>query len=303
MDRLQAMRVFVQVIDEGSFAAAARRLNLSPAAVTRQVADLEDQLGVRLIQRTTRRLALTDTGERYLERVRLILADVDDAEALATSASSEPRGMVRLLMPPALAVHLIAPLLPDFRARCPKVSIDITAPGPVVTVDENYDISLLLTTERLVEGDFVARLLARVNWVLCASPAYLASHGEPLHPNDMDHHQVIAPYTLREVTFRAPDQSLVKLAVQRMALSTSHIDTQCSAAVAGLGIAGVPSFLAHKALQSGLLRRVLPHWRLFAGSLYAAMPTRKHLPARTRAFLDCLVAHFGGEDRDPWLID
>ena len=91
------------------------------------------------------------------------------------------------------------------------------------------------------------------------------------------------------------------LPIQRTALSTSHIDTQFSAAVAGLGIAGVPSFLAHKALQAGVLRRVLPDWELFVGSLYAAMPSRKHMPARTRAFLDFLVAHFGGEDRDPWL--
>src|SRR5512147_2855490 len=135
MDRLHSMRTFARVIDAGSFAGAARELNLSPAVVTRLVADLEEHLGARLINRTTRRLALTDIGELYLERVRQILTEIDEAEALASAASSEPRGHVRVLTTPAFATHQIAKLLPRFRAAYPRVSIELTAQGPVETVD------------------------------------------------------------------------------------------------------------------------------------------------------------------------
>ena len=125
MDRLHSMRVFSRVIDEGSFAAAARQMNLSAAVVTRLVADLEEHLGARLINRTTRRLALTNTGEVYLDRVRHILAEIDEAEALAGADAAEPRGHLRVLCPPAFAVHQVAKHLPQFRAAYPRVTIDL----------------------------------------------------------------------------------------------------------------------------------------------------------------------------------
>ncbi len=300
MDRFHAMRVFAKVIEEGSFASAARAVAVSPAVVTRLMAELEDHLGVRLMHRTTRRLALTDAGEQYLERVRAILLEVDDAEAMATSASTEPRGIVRVLVPPALAVHQIAPLLPAFRARHPQVGFELSSPGPVHTVDDNFDLSILLV-EGPLEGEFVARLLARTAWIACASPAYLARKGRPANPEALNQHQVITPPGLREVDLRSADGARVVLPVRRTVLTTHHIDTQYAAALAGLGIAGLPSFLVHHALKAGTLERVLPDWRLLTGTVYAAMPTRKHVPARTRAFLDFLVERLGGEDRDPWL--
>src|SRR5512147_1522923 len=125
MDRLHSMRTFARVIDAGSFAGAARELNLSPAVVTRLVADLEEHLGARLINRTTRRLALTDIGELYLERVRQILTEVEEAEALASAATSEPRGHLRVLAPPAFAVHQIAKHLPQFRKLYPRVTLEL----------------------------------------------------------------------------------------------------------------------------------------------------------------------------------
>jgi len=143
MDRLHSMRVFSRVIDSGSFAAAAREMNLSPAVVTRLVADLEEHLGARLINRTTRRLALTDIGEAYLERTRLILTEVEEAEALASTASTEPRGHLRILAPPAFAVHQLAKHLPRFHAMYPKITMELSTPSPVETVDENFDTRLL----------------------------------------------------------------------------------------------------------------------------------------------------------------
>jgi DNA-binding transcriptional LysR family regulator len=325
MDRLHSMRVFARVIDEGSFASAARALNLSAAVVTRLVADLEEHLSARLINRTTRRLALTDTGELYLERVRQILSEVEEAEALASAATSEPRGVVRVLSPPAFAVHQLAPRLPAFKARFPKVSIELSAPGPVSTVDENFDISILLVGQQPLDGEYVARLLAHSAWVVCASPAYLNERGRPAHPIDLMRHRVMAPSSIREVSFLpnvasqadseglvakpepklghpgSPATASVTLDSIRATLITNHIDTLFAAAKAGLGIAGLPSFVVHPALQDGSLEHVMPDWQLLRAAIYIAMPTRKYVPARTRALWDFLLEAFGGEARDPWL--
>jgi len=310
MDQLRAMRVFARVADEGSFAGAARALDLAPAVVTRVIAELEEHLGARLMHRTTRRLALTEVGDDYLLRVRQILADIDDAEAVAGTATTEPRGHLRVLVPPALAVHQLAKHLPRFHKLHPQVTVELHSPGPVDTVDEAYDLTLL-TTRQPLAGEFVARRLARTEVILCASPEYLDRRGRPSHPEQLGHHDTLLPpisELQRGITFYAgvigddePPGDTVTLVPQRPVLSTSHTDTMYAAALHGLGIAGLPSFVVEDALLEHALERVLPAWRLFAITIWAAMPTRKHLPARTRVFLDFLVSVFGGEDRDPWL--
>jgi DNA-binding transcriptional LysR family regulator len=308
MDRLTSMRVFSRVIEEGSFAAAARELNLSPAVVTRLVADLEEHLGVRLLNRTTRRLSLTDTGEAYLERVRHVLTEVEEAEALASASSAEPRGQLRVLCSPAFAVHQLAKHLKTFRARYPRVSIELSVPGPVETVDENFDVTILTEGRRPLEGGFVARRLARSEVIACASPEYLDRRGRPQHPRDLVDHEAMVPTFMRELTFHArsmidgePAESFT-LDRPRAGLSTVHTDTLYAAALADMGITGLPSFVAEEALLENALERVLPCWHLLSTTIYAGMPTRKHVPARTRAFIDFLVETFGGEDRDPWLL-
>jgi DNA-binding transcriptional LysR family regulator len=308
MDRLHSMRVFSRVIEQGSFARAARELNLSPAVVTRLVADLEEHLGARLINRTTRRLSLTDTGELYLERVRHILTEVEEAEALATAATSDPRGHLRVLCPPAFAVHQIAKHLPKFHVQYPRVTLELSVPGVVETVDENFDVTILTEGRRPLDGSFVARRLARSEVIACASPEYLDQRGRPQHPRDLATHDSMVPSFLREVVWHrglegeeSPSESFT-LVPSRSALSTVHTDTMYAAALAGLGITGLPSFVAEDALLENALERVLPQWHLLTTTLYAAMPSRKHVPARTRAFVDFLVKTFGGEDRDPWLI-
>lgn len=311
MDLLRAMKVFVRVIDEGGFAKAARALDLAPPVVTRVVAELETHLGARLLNRTTRRIALTEVGESYLERARQILIDVDEAGALAAESTKDPRGVVRVLAPPAVAVHQLAKHLPTFRARYPQVSIELAAPGPVETVDDEFDITIV-ATRHPIDGHFIARRLARSEVILCATPEYLQARGRPQHPRELAQHEVLIPPLSdlqRGLTFYSGTwgddepggESFLAVPPRASALRTAHVDTNYAAALAGLGITGLPSFVAEDALMENALERVLPQWRLFSTTLWAAMPSREHLPARTRAFLDFLIGVFGGEDRDPWL--
>lgn len=311
MDLLRAMKVFVRVNDEGGFAKAARALDMAPPVITRVIAELEAHLGARLLNRTTRRIALTDVGEAYLERARQILVDVEESEALASESTKDPRGHVRVLAPPAVAVHQLAKHLPAFRALYPQVSIEISAPGAVETVDEDFDVTIIVTRQPIA-GDFIARRLARAEVIMCAAPEYLERRGRPQHPRELvDHEALIPPISAlqRGLTFytgpwgddEPGGESFTVVPAHAPALRTAHIDTNYAAALAGLGVAGLPSFVIEDALMENALERVLPEWRLFSLTLWAAMPSRKHLPARTRAFLDFLVQIFGGEDHDPWL--
>lgn len=311
MDPLRSMKVFVRVVDEGGFAKAARALDMAPAVVTRVVAELEAHLGARLLNRTTRRISLTEVGVAYLERVRQILVDVEEAEALAGEATKEPRGTVRVLTTPALSVHQIAKHLPAFRRRHPQVSVEISAPGAVESIDEDFDLTLLVVRQA-PDGDFVARRLARSEVILCATPDYLDRRGRPQHPRDLVHHDALIPpisALQRGLTFYAGHfgddepggETYTLVPSTSAALRTTHVDTNYAAALQGLGIAGLPSMVVEDALVEHALERVLPAWRLFDLQIWAAVPSRKHLPVRTRALLDFLVEVFGGEDRDPWL--
>ena len=245
MDQLRAMRVFARVVDDGSFAQAARSLDMAPPVVTRLLAELEQHLGARLLNRTTRRLSLTEVGEQYLDKVRSILAGVDEAAELAADATRLPRGHLRLLCPPAIAVHQLSKHLPRFQAQFPQVTLEITSPGPVETVDEGYDLTIF-TSREPPDGDFVARRLARTEVVVCAAPEYLDRLGRPEHPRDLVHHEAIVPplsilqrglqfYTGPWGDDEPGGESFTLTTSRHPALSTTHIDTMYAAALAGLG--------------------------------------------------------------------
>lgn len=311
MDQLRAMRVFIRVIDEGGFAKAARALDMAPPVVTRVVAELEAHLGARLLNRTTRRISLTDVGEAYLEKARHILVDVEETEALASESTKDPRGHVRVLAPPAVAVHQLAKHLPLFRSLYPQVSLELSAPGAVETMDEDFDLTIIAMRNPL-QGDFVARRLARSEVIMCATPEYLDRRGRPTHPRELAGHEALIPPTTalqRGLTLyrgawgddEPGGEAFTLVPSKFAALRTTHVDTNYAATLAGLGIAGLPSMVIEDALMENALERVLPQWRLFSLTLWVAMPSRKHVPARTRAVLDFLIEIFGGEDRDPWL--
>lgn len=312
MDRLHSMRVFARVIELGSFAAAARELAISPAAVTRLIADLEEHLGARLIHRTTRRLALTDTGELYLERVRVILAEVDDAETLATTAVPQPRGLLRIACPAGFAVHQLARHLPRFRALYPRIGLELVVGGAGSAVDDAADLSLVTDPSPPPDNATVHRL-ARIETVACASPDYLDRRGRPLHPRDLAGHDLLVAGGIREQSWRtgsdvapddsdAPPDAAYTVGPLRTPLAVGHAETQLAAALAGLGIATLPSYLVERSLLDNGLERVLSAWTLSTATLAAVVPARRHLPARARVFIDFLGKAFGGTEHDPWLI-
>lgn len=293
MDRLNSMRVFQRVVDEGGFAAAARALDMSPAVVTRLVADLEEHLGTRLLHRTTRRQSLTDAGEAYLERVRPLLQDLDEADALVSSRTRELAGVLRILAPPVLATHVLAPLVAGFHERYPSVQLDIEVDNHREPPIENFDITLMGTSADF-DANVIARKVNETEAILVASPTYLARRGVPQTPDDLLRHDCLRlkPESLRQrqwVLFRSDrDDQRVALDVQPV-LWANHTDTLIRAAVDGAGISATAVELAAPHLASGALMRVLSPWISGRYTLYAALPSRKFLPQRTRVFLDYLT--------------
>lgn len=293
MDRLLSMRVFQQVIDEGSFAGAARALDMSPAGVTRLVTDLEQHLGTRLMQRTTRKLLLTDAGQAYLLRVRAILIEVADAEASAGQSASALQGVVHVLAPPLFANHFLAYQIKRWTSRYPGVGIDMQVdPFPVSRVEE-FDVTFLTVNEG-ANLNIVARNIATTQWILCASPDYLKRYGTPKKPEDLAHHLYLsfpwhavsgqARRGLRLSPLNGSGEA-VDAPIQTV-LQSPSMDMLFNAAIDGAGITVMPQYPAQNYLKAGALTHVLPDWIFGRFTLYAALPTRKLVPARTRAFLD-----------------
>lgn len=296
MDRLLSMRVFQRVADEGGFAAAARALEMSPAVVTRLVSDLEQHLGARLIQRTTRKMALTEAGDAYLLRVRNILHEVEDAEAAATASTREPQGTIHVLATPVLASYFIAPQIARWRERFPKVALDLMVdPFPQHRVEE-FDVTFMVVEEGY-DASVVARPLATVDWIVCAAPSYLERAGTPLSPADLQHHDYLKfPWqqsggqSTRRMRLmpRAGDGEAVDVDMP-VVLQSISFDVLYRAALDGAGIAVLSKLLVTPDLASGSLVHVLPDWLFGRYTIYVALPTRKLLPARTRAFLEFLT--------------
>ncbi|MDZ4103805.1 MAG: LysR family transcriptional regulator [Hydrogenophaga sp.] len=293
MDRLASMRVFQKVIDEGGFAAAGRAMDMSPAVVTRLVADLEDHLGTRLLHRTTRRVSLTDAGEGYLERVRVILQDLDEAHALVSSQTSELAGVLRLLAPPVLATHVLAPLVSGFRQAYPKILLDIDVESHREPPIEDYDITLM-GTKTSFDANVIARKVLSSVTVLLASPEYLQRRGTPERPEELAQHDCLRfkPAIGRSRGWRllheTDESRFVDIEVQPV-LWANHTDTLMHAALDGAGITAATVELAAPLIQNGDLVRVLNPWITDRLTMYAALPSRKFMPRRTEVFLDYLI--------------
>ena len=289
MDRFQEMRVFVAVVDAGSFVGASDAIEMSKPAVSRYVRDLEARLGVRLLQRTTRKLSLTDEGTVFYARCKDVLANVEEAEAEITSRRGEASGLLKVNVPVSFGILHLAPLWAEFMAHHPKVTLEITLSDRVVDlVEEGFDVAVRIA--RLPNSSLISRKIASTRMVVCASPAYLEKHGTPVRPADLAGHAVLA-YSLFSAgdnwEFDGPQgKVMVKVAPR---LHTNSGDTCRAAALEHQGIILQPSFLIGDDLKSGALVQLLPEYLSIALGVYAVYPTRKHLSPKVRLLIDYLI--------------
>jgi DNA-binding transcriptional LysR family regulator len=294
MDRLATMEAFVRVADTKSFSEAARRLRSSKSLVSRQVAALEAELGVRLFHRTTRSLTLTEEGRGYHAQVTRILAEIDDANKSVSQTQASPRGKLKLSAPMSFGILHLAPALPDFFARCPEVEIDLSLNDRYVdVVDEGFDLAIRIG--RLADSSLVARKLAPMRLVLCASPAYLDTQGTPNLPDDLRTHQCLCYSTnslAPEWRFQAKDGSPIAVPV-RGRLHANNGDVLRSAALRGQGIVYLPSFIVGADLQAGTLVSLLADYIPADAGIFAVYPHSRHLSAKVRVFIDFLAERFG----------
>jgi DNA-binding transcriptional LysR family regulator len=292
MDRLLSMKVFQRVVDEGGFAAAARALDMSPAGVTRLFSDLEHHLGARLMQRTTRKLALTDAGVAYLQRVRPILLEIEDAEASVVAHTGGLQGTVHILTSPLLASHFLAPHLGKWRAQYPQVALDISVdPFPQSRIDE-FDVTFMSVDEGY-DASVVARPLVKSEWILCASPGYLKRAGTPQTLQDLAQHDYLKfPWhqgggsSSRRLRLKPLSGEGAQEVDINLVLTSLSFDVLYRAALGDVGIAVLSRLLIAQHLASGELVHLLPDWHFSCSTIYAALPSRKLVPERTRAFLD-----------------
>jgi len=292
MDKYQEMRAFVAVVDAGSFVAAADTLRLSKPSVSRHISDLESRLGVRLLQRTTRRLSLTEEGEIFHARCQELLAGIDDAEAEITSRSGEASGLIRVNAPVTFGNLHLAPLWGEFRSRHPKVVLDITLGERIVDlVEEGYDLAVRIA--QLPSSSLISRKLSSTRMVLCASPAYLRRAGRPKHPSDLAGHAILAYSHLssgNDWTFDSPQGHVTVHTTPWLRCNSG--DTCRVGALHHQGIILQPSFLVGDDLRSGALVEVMPRYRAIELDIHAVYPSRKHVSSKVRLMIDFLVDAF-----------
>lgn len=295
MDRLHAMTVFAKVVEQGSFARAAERLGISTSACSRQVAELEAHLGTRLLQRTTRRLSLTESGREYYERCVQLLADLEEAEQAAAESAARLRGTIRLTTAIHFGIRHVAPAIVAFREQHPGVRFDVSLSDRVVDlVEEGYDLAVRIGSTG--GENVVARKLGEARLVACASPAYLAARGAPKRPEDLARHECLT-YEYLPVRglwpFRDRDGRDRSVRVSGP-LRSNNGELLAAAAVAGAGIVLEPEFIVGAELKAGRLVPVLGAYAAPAIPIYAVYPSRRYLGTKVRAFADFLARRFEG---------
>ena len=287
------MTVFVKVVEQGGFARAAERLNMSTSAVSRQIADLEAHLTTRLLNRTTRRLSLTESGQAYFERALHLLADLEETEAVVSSSTVNPRGTIRLTCSTSFGVPHLAPAIGAFQSRYPDVRFDISASNRFVDlVEEGLDLAIRIGD--LGNPNLIARRIGSMRLVACASPDYLKRNGTPKHPDDLAHHNCFtyeyAPIK-NQWTFQDRKKNQIKVRIDG-SVHANNGEMLAAIAAAGVGIALEPDFIVNPLLASGALVEILKTFRPAPSNIYAVYASRRHLSAKVRTFVDFLAERF-----------
>ncbi|QJE73321.1 LysR family transcriptional regulator [Aerophototrophica crusticola] len=296
MDRLDDLKLFTLVAETKSFTKAADKLGLSKSAASRRVAELEARLGTRLFHRTTRSISLTQVGQGFCQRVSQILAELEEAERSVTSEHAAPRGTLKVAAPMSFGLSHLAPVLCGYMERYPEVQVDMDVSDRFVDlVEEGYDVAVRIG--RLKDSSLVARRICPIRMVVCASPAYLARRGTPQTPAELVEHDCLL-YTnsqsFDQWSFRiAPGSAETQGVRVQGRMRVSNGDVLRQAALAGLGIVVLPSFIVGDDLLSGKLRGILTEYTVSEGALHAVYPANRHLSPKVRAFVDLLATSFG----------
>jgi DNA-binding transcriptional LysR family regulator len=304
MDRLQSMRVFAKVVEQGSFARAGAALDMSNAVVTRHVADLEQHLGTRLLNRTTRKLSLTETGNDYLDRVRQILTDIDEADAAASAAACKASGTLRVYCHPNFGQSQLAEMLPRFAAEHPDVVLDVTlADRTVDLVEDGYDVGIFIGMQK-VDGSMIARPLASSRVILTASPDYVRRRGAPRTPRDLSDHDCLnhAFDQMRHAWCIQCNGKQIRVPIVSKMISNSN-EVLRQATLAGMGIMLRTSYTLGDDLSTGKLVQLLPDYCTARLEVLLVYPSRKLVSAKVRAFVDFMAQAFPDPAADPWLPD
>ncbi|MCZ6839745.1 MAG: LysR family transcriptional regulator [Alphaproteobacteria bacterium] len=295
MDRLSGMEVFARVAEAGSFTKAAGQLGISTSAASKHVIALENRLGARLLNRTTRRLSLTEVGASYYEWCTRIAQDVAEAESTVTQMHSEPRGRIKLNAPMSFGIRHLAPAMPEFLALYPELTLDMNLNDRFVDlIEEGYDVAVRIGELR--DSSLVARRLAPARMIVCGAPAYFERHGVPKTPADLADHNCLG-YSLLAVPgewhFTGPGRA------QTVRISGNfHVnngDAMRAAALAGLGVVVQPTFIIGDDVARGALQRVLADFTPRESTIHAVFPHNRHLSAKVRVFVDFLVDLFAPE--------
>jgi DNA-binding transcriptional LysR family regulator len=301
MDRVSSMLSFVKVVEHNGFSSAARQLNLATSVVTTHVKSLEDRLGVRLLNRTTRNVSITEAGRAYYERCVQILSEIEEAEEAAQVLQAKPRGVLRLNTSSAIP-SLIAPSIAEYNEMYPDVTVRLTATGRMIDlIEEGFDLAIRYAA--VPDSSLIIRRLASYRVVVCASPQYLAKRGRPKHPSDLAQHNCLIYYDAsygkdgKEWLFTGPDGEFsVRVSGT---LETNSPDALRAAALGGHGLLVAPAHIILENLKSGALVPLLSDFLPKQFSVDALYPHREHLPAKVRTFIDVVAKNFREIDWDP----
>jgi DNA-binding transcriptional LysR family regulator len=289
------MAVFAKVVDAGSFAAAARHFGMSPAMVTAHVQTLEKRLGVRLLNRTTRRVSMTEVGQNFYERCLRILSELEEAEGAAGELQSTPRGLLRVTAPVSFGTRQLAPAIADYLVSYPNVSIDLSLDDPYLDLlEKRFDLAIRLG--HLADSSLIARKLCTLATILFASPGYLEKNGVPRAPRDLiGHNCLVYTYATPQSVWTFVDQNGKEDAVR---ISGRFLADSGDALLALVlrdgGIALAPDYLVEDDLKAGRLVRLLPEYATLETAVHAVYPHSRHLSAKTRTFIDFLASRFAG---------
>jgi|AGTN01.3.fsa_nt_gi Transcriptional regulator len=297
MDTLLSIKVFCSVVETGSFAGAAERHALSPAMTSRHLMHLERSMRVRLLNRTTRQLSLTEAGTIYYNRCRSILDDLEDAELTLANLTDSPQGTLKLTVPSWFAGPCFAGTVIGFRRYCPGITLDINFTDRNVNiVEEGYDLALRVTREP--PQSLIARRVGGMPYQILASPSYLENRGEPEHPADLAEHDFIACATYsagptEAVELKGAGETHYVKLTPSIYLNTPVVAME--AAESGLGLTIIPAFIAHEGVASGTLRVVLPEYTVPEPEMYALYASRRQLSPKVRTFIDFFVSRYTGK--------